>query len=247
MHAWRGRTTLPPGRAERTERSWEVTLDGNFTATVVPEGGTSLSKTHKTLEVSLALSSKRPKGLRFTASFDFKTPSAVIQPAQGPGGRSLALPARGGALSPVGAGPGGRAVRGQGGDGGHRQGPGRGGHGEGPHHGPRAAASTVVQAGGLWGEREQQREARWRFATADFRSGGLSVLDHVVLAWKLDPNCQHFHVPYTAPLGVRDVTDGDLVLDNFKRRFLLLLLLFYQDHNQSASSKVTAGSTDPKA
>lgn len=96
-----------------------------------------------------------------------------------------------------------------------------------------------------------EREARWMFVAMGFRSGGVRVLDHVVLtAWNLDPNCQHLYVQHMLPLGVKDENEDDLVLENFRCRFIFVftfIFFFYQDHDPSASSKVLAESTDQKA
>lgn len=60
---------------------------------------------------------------------------------------------------PIWAGPGGRVVRGDGGDGSHRQRPLGGGHGEGAHHGGRTRPPPFV--GRRLTQREKQKEFRF--------------------------------------------------------------------------------------
>lgn len=139
-----------------------------FTPQVVPEGGTSLSKTRKTpkaLPGTQLVTSSRASVFKTVLIFEIS--SVVIKPTQGPS-RSLPAAER---HSPIRAGPGGGAVRRQGGDRGHRQGPGRGGHGEGPHHGPRTAASPVIQAGGLQGRAREGRRERLVGCSYQWTSG----------------------------------------------------------------------------
>lgn len=248
-------TTTLPGHVEG---DWTLTRGFKIWWTPYPKH--FFSKTHKTLKVILGTTVVKSWRVLVSNIVYFKNPLSGDKTNPG----TWVAPCRTCQLlpavepdSPIRTRPGRGAVRWQGRDRGHRQRPRWRGHGEGSDHGPRPAASSVVQTWGL-----QEREAYLMSVPNDFQPGTVRLLGPSGLS-SLESWLKLSTLLWTVPILVQGQRRkwwlfGGLFWNltwyekYWKETSWLLKILnavfffFYQEHNASNCSKVTEERTDQK-